>query len=98
MEYAFTLSSNLGFDKLRFYLNEIPERNLICPYEADFLKDYSFVPVSALPGEWSTEAGALLDHPAIERKAHKNKKTVAVSELNDDQKKKLKEFVESENS
>ncbi len=98
MEHAFNLAANLGFDKLRLYLNEMPDRTLFCPYEADFIKEYSFVPVSLLPGEWSTDVEALMDHPAIGHKAHKNKKTVAVSELNEEQKKKLMEFVQSENS
>ena len=98
MEYAFNVSEDVGFDKLRLYLNEMPGRPKYCPYEIEFLNDYCFVPVSELNGEFSTTVKKLLKHPVVGASADKNKKTVAAAELSDSQKQAFRKYVDKKDS
>ena len=93
MEYAFSFAQDMGAAHLALYLSQNRERTLLCPYESEFLNEYSFIPVSVLSGEWSTDIGSLIKHPAIGVGADKNKATVPVSELKGRRFDALKEYV-----
>lgn len=65
---AFEAAERGGLQTVCAYMNQAYGRELVCPYEEQYLKERLFASGQELPGEWITDIRTMAAHPYLKQK------------------------------